>query len=439
MQFYSTPKTASNYATNVELFVYWDAVCVWLKYQIHRRSLPERSKIYPFAEGETVDFLFRTQYTVQITCAEPEYILTRLGKLGITVRNVKIVEAYKMHLQIDSCDYTEVSTLVERCGGKISIIRVFGLSVVLNSIKKRFVLACGIIILLVLTLYIPSRIFFISVEGNNRLAEELILQSAEQSGLAFGASRKIVRSEKIKNELLHAIPDLKWVGINTFGCHAVITVLERDIEEKEMPIGFGGIYATSDGIVSSITVVNGTPLCRTGQAVSAGQLLISGYTDTGLVVRAELAEGEVRAVTQYQISALAPRYEIRKSAVLSQKAKWSLQIGKKQINLRFSSGNFDTGCGKIYKEYNLSLPGGFRLPISLIKESVIQHTISDIMTEPDEGLIKDLLSNYLTDTMIAGKILNAEASVISSDDVCILNGKYICEEMIGKLRYRESE
>lgn len=384
-------------------------------------------------------FLFRTQYTVQISCAEPEYILTRLSRIGVTVRNVKPVEVYKMHLQIDSHDYAAVLALVERCGGKISIIRVFGPSVVLHLIKKRFVLAFGIIILLVLTLYIPSRIFFISVEGNVRLGEARILQCAEQSGLVFGANRKIIRSEKIKNELLHAIPDLKWVGINTHGCHAVITVLERDVQEKNVPAGIGGIYAACDGIVSSITAMKGTPLCRIGQAVSAGQLLISGYTDTGLVVRAELADGEVRAVTQHQISAFVPHHKIAKTIELSKKAKWSLLIGKKRINLCFSSGNFDAGCGKIYKEYNLSLPGGFRLPISLIQESVIQHTISDEITEPDKDRYESLLNDYLTDTMIAGKILKAEVFASADSDKCMLNGKYICEELIGKLLYKENE
>lgn len=386
-----------------------------------------------------MDSLFMTRYIVQISCAEPEYILTRLSKIGVTVRNVKPIEIYKVQAEIDSRSYAAVSGLVDRCGGKLSVIRMYGPAVALRSVKKRSILASGIILMLVLTLYIPSRIFFISVEGNDRLGEERILQCAEESGLMFGASRKNVRSEQIKNALLHAIPDLKWVGINTYGCHAVISVLERDLPDKGAPVGIGGIYATCDGIVSSITAVKGTPLCRPGQAVSAGQLLISGYTDAGLVVRAELAEGEVRAVTQHQITAFAPCYRKNKTETLSQKNQWSLQIGKKRINLYFNSGNFDIGCGKIYKIYDLSLPGGFRLPISLIKESVIRYTASDESSAPDEDLCNDLLCDYLTNAMIAGKILKAESSASAGDDICVLNGKYICEEMIGKLQYRESE
>lgn len=386
-----------------------------------------------------MDALLRTRYVLQITCAEPEYMLTRLSKIGVTVRNVKPIEIYKVQLEVDARCYADVYRTVDRCGGKLSVVRMRGPAMVFRCVKKRSALVFGVMIMLVLTLYIPTRIFFISVEGNNTLGQEQILQCAEECGLLFGVSRKNIRSEQIKNALLHAMPELKWVGVNTYGCHAVISVLERDLKDEEAPAGFGGIYATCDGIVSSITAVKGTPLCTPGQAVSAGQLLISGYTDTGLVVRAEMAEGEVRAVTQHQIAAFAPCYKKISRQISSQKSKWSLQIGKKRINLCFNSGNFDMGCGKIYKIYDLTLPGGFRLPISLIKETVTPYADSNVPSDPDEDLYKDLLDDYLTDTMIAGKILKAKTSYSADGAFCVLNGTYICEEMIGKLQYRESE
>lgn len=386
-----------------------------------------------------MDSLFSTQFVVQITCAEPEYLLTRIRNIGVTVRNVNRIDAYKMEFRIDSRGYASVQDLIERCGGKISVIQMHGPAIVLRFIKERCVFVCSIILLILLTIYIPSRIFFISVEGNKRLTQEFILQYAEECGLSFGAIRKTVRSEMIKNALLQGIPDLKWVGINTYGCHAVISVLERDWTDDEIPMGVGGIYATRDGIISNITALKGTPLCCPGQAVSAGQLLISGYTDTGFVVRAELAEGEVRAVTQHQITGFSPCYSEIMAKLPPQKSRWSLKIGKKRLNLYFNSGNFDTGCGKINKIYVLTLPGGFELPISLIKETEIRYIVSDAASVPREELLEELLHDYLSDTMIAGRVLKATTSVSAEDGLCTLKGKYICEEMIGKLQYRESE
>lgn len=386
-----------------------------------------------------MDALIRTQYVVQLTCAEPERMLTRLSKMGATIRNVKPLEMFKVQFEVDECSYAVALQTVDRCGGKLSVVRMRGPAVVQRFIRLRFVLVVGVLIMLVLTMYIPSRIFFISVEGNSVLGAEQILQCAEECGLLFGVSRKDIRSEQMKNALLDAMPELKWVGVNTYGCHAVISVLERDLQEEETPAAFGGIYAARDGIISSITAIKGTPLCTPGQAVSTGQLLISGYTDTGLVVRAEAAEGEVRAVTQHQMTAYAPCYREKTSQALLQKCRWSLQIGKKRINLYFNSGNFDMRCGKIYKIYDLTLPGGFRLPFSLIRETVMPYGVSDAPSDLDVDLYKDLLDDYLTDTMVAGKILKASATASAEGDFRILNGTYICEEMIGKLQHREIE
>ena len=383
--------------------------------------------------------LLGTRYLVRITCADPEYIVSHLSKIGVTIKNVILITEYTVEFEIESRSYTVVLHVVDKMGCKLSLIHARGISAVVNHLKVRSLFVVGILILVILTIYIPTRIFFISVEGNERIGEMHILQCAESCGLLFGASRTSVRSEQIKNALLQAIPDLKWVGINTYGCHAVISVLERELAEQNILTSYAGIYAARDGVISSVTATKGTPLCSAGQAVSEGQLLISGYTDTGIVVRAGMAEGEVRAVTQHQINAIVPRHKDLNSEILSQNRRLKLQIGKKRINLYFNSGNFDVGCGKIYKIYVLTLPGGFQLPISLIKETVVRYAEVSQPPDTDGNLYKGLLRDYLSDTMVAGKILNEMISLVAADDLFLLNGNYICEEMISKMQYRESE
>ena len=79
--------------------------------------------------------------------------------------------------------------------------------------------------------------------------------------------------------------------MNTRGCVAVISVRERPEEAQvDRPGTVSAVTAAQDGIIERVTVTNGTALCRPGQAVRAGETLISGYTDCGRTIRAGRAE-----------------------------------------------------------------------------------------------------------------------------------------------------
>ena len=88
----------------------------------------------------------------------------------------------------------------------------------------RPVLLAGLGILFLLAMYLPSRVLFIRVEGNMQIPDRQILAAAEECGIRFGASRREVRSEKVKNALLSSVPQLQWAGVNTAGCVATISV-----------------------------------------------------------------------------------------------------------------------------------------------------------------------------------------------------------------------
>ena len=117
---------------------------------------------------------------------------------------------------------------------------------------------------------------FIEAEGNELLSGEEILAAAEECGISFGASRKYIRSEKVKNQLLSLLPELQWAGINTVGCRAVISVRERAVAENSHPKQYvSNLVAEQDAYILSATVTEGTPMVRPGDSVVAGQTLVS--------------------------------------------------------------------------------------------------------------------------------------------------------------------
>lgn len=379
-------------------------------------------------------------YTLHVILPDTDGFLTAVSHAGIRIANIRIIDELTLTLQVNTNDYPVLNRIAQNCGGQVKILFRHGIYAFLQKLKRRAVLVSGIAMILFLTFYLPTRVLFITVEGNNYVDTAQILDVAEANGLGFGSSRKAIRSEKVKNALLQNIPGLKWAGINTTGCCAIISVMERQAHVLPSDTGCAGqgIYAERDGIVYNITVSRGTALCSPGQAVSSGQLLVSGYTDCNGVIRAECADGEVMAVTQRQIQGVYPNPTVNYRVTSEKYTAVKIICGKKHVNFNIGSGNSESECGKIYKMKSLTLPGGFVLPVSLVLEITQEHAAHDpAVSQDSEHQIKELADTYLTESMIAGKILAKKEDVILNESFWELNGSYTCTEMIGRLQKEE--
>ena len=267
----------------------------------------------------------------------------------------------------------------------------------------------------------------------------LIAEQAEQCGIYFGASRKTVRSEQVKNNLLFQMPQLQWAGVNTSGCVAVITVRERKAEDLMEHTGtVCSIVAARDGIISEIMVLRGNGLCKPGHAVKEGQVLISGYTDCGICIQATRAEGEILAHTQHRLSAVFPEERTLRGEIIGTEEKISLIIGKKQINFSKGSGISGSTCAKIYTENYLTLPGGFRLPIGIATETYIQREAETDLLNDGASQLTEFACLYLTQQMQAGSVLGGNCKITEENGFCRLEGTYSCREMIGRFRLEEN-
>ena len=200
-----------------------------------------------------------------------------------------------------------------------------------------------------------------------------------------------------------------------------------------------GIFASRDGVIREMTVKSGNSLCSVGQAVREGQLLVSGYTDCGLVVKAETADAEIYAETNRIYEAITPVDYLYRGAEENTKKYYKLIIGKKMINFFDSSSISGTTCVKMYEEYAMVLPGGFRLPVTLIVETVRTGELSEMQVSQVEDFawMEDRVSRYVHGQMTAGKIINATITNEHRDTVFYQHGNYACYEMISRARNEE--
>ncbi len=377
--------------------------------------------------------------SVELTCADPAAALRAISRQNIPLFDTEMTGPLQLQFRIRRQDWKKLRILAKKRGQKIRLRRREGLFWLCKGLIKRPVLVLGLAFLIWFSLWIPGRIFFIRVEGNVKLDPMQIAEQARLCGIGFGASRKEVRSEKVKNALLGVIPQLQWAGVNTYGCVAVITVRERnDLQQPQLSTGVSSIVALRDGIVQEMTVLRGNGLCRPGQAIKAGQVLISGYTDCGLYIQATRAEGEVYAITQREVTALCPsEVWVRQEKTASEK-RFSIIIGKKRINLSKGSGILGGSCAKIESDYNLTLPGGFQLPVRLVREEIISYEIRQLPSDSARQVLQAYAREYLLSQMIAGRIDSTGEVFMDLDGLCRMDGVYGCYEMIGTSRVEEN-
>lgn len=364
---------------------------------------------------------------IEVVTASSEKLFRVLQHSGILLHNITAVDDLTFRFEIHASRLGIARRLLTAYSFEYKVISNRSIKNYLLAVRTRPIFVFGILAMLFLTVYLPTRVLFVQVEGTQKVDSQRVLMAAEQCGVGFGASRRSVRSEQVKNAILQLVPELKWAGIRTVGCTAVISVTERQRETLEQKSQVTNIVASKDGVVCEMTVTRGSVLCNIGDAVVRGQVLVSGTSDLGLAVLKQRAEAEVYATTLQMIEAVYLAPVLKNEAGHNKGSGFSVQVGKKLINLWNFSGNFNTTCGKIYKRTYVQLPGGFRLPVAFVRESV-----TDNCNCPDGISAQVLLEKYLQSQMIAGQIISADVTEVCVDDITTLNCTYYCREMIGK-------
>lgn len=375
---------------------------------------------------------------IQITSPDPHRLIRELIGSDVEVFDLHESNDLTVSIKVRRKDVRKLRKMANNCNAEVKITGRFGAFWMVRRVVFRPVIMLCIVLLFVTLFYFPSRIFFVQVEGNDSLPDNLILSCAEECGIGFGADRSEVRSEKVKNMLLSKIPQLQWIGVNTQGCTAVISVREKSQEEDTaQDKRVCSIVAVCDGVVDHCTVYKGNALCRPGMAVKKDQVLVSGFTDCGIMIQATQAEAEIFGTTKRQLQLLTPAQMHKRNSEGNKISKLSLIIGKKQIKFYKDSGISDVECVKMKKVKYLTLPGGYRLPIAFVREWV-EDCGNVEMVPLNADWLDAYAENYLRSVMTAGRILNSSVDSSCSTEVYHFSGTYNCYELIGIPEYEET-
>ncbi|MBQ7114424.1 MAG: sporulation protein YqfD [Clostridia bacterium] len=237
-----------------------------------------------------------------------ERFLNRLTHSGVEIWHIRRTGINTVTAHISIAGFYALRPMLRGQGIRVHILQKRGLIIRLSSLRFRKVLLYGWTVAAVLLIAASRRIWFIEITGLDTVPQQNILSVLAQNGIREGAWRSAVHTAPLGNSIMASDPRIAWAGAHLDGVTLRVDILEAGDAAKlpdHDPVP-ASIYASSDGVVSSVTVLEGRALVREGDAVKAGQELITGILrndEANLIVTR--AKGTVLAQVVYRFTASA--------------------------------------------------------------------------------------------------------------------------------------
>ena len=319
----------------------------------------------------------------------------------------------------------------------VTVCRESGAPHFLRKFRRRYALWCGLAAFVLLLFGGNLFIWEFRVTGNQTVPDETILRALEDYGITVGSPGMHIDQENLRNHVLLELSDLSWLVVNVKGCVGHVQVVERQrppeiVDDTDTT----NVVASRPGLVTKVEALDGKAQVAAGSTVTEGQLLISGVVDSQRTgVRFLHGMGNVWARTWYDLSVMVPLSIDGHSAVERKTTRLALNFGKHRIKIYGKGSMLGADCDKIIHYSGVSLPGGLRLPITVVKEESVRYTdmpvqraAADARAE-GEALLLRLLEEQMTDT---GTVTQTRFAAAEKNGCLLVTLKAECLEQIGR-------
>lgn len=143
-------------------------------------------------------------------------------------------------------------------------------------LKKRWGLALGAILMVVCIVAALQFVWRVEILDAGVYESDIRTYLVEQ-GIREGIAKSNVSVTELQNNLEWRFPDVAWVQVAFRGTSLMVRVVEGiPVPEVQTEGNPGDIIASRGGIIVSVQPKAGTPVCKAGDIVQKGQVLIKG-------------------------------------------------------------------------------------------------------------------------------------------------------------------
>ena len=378
--------------------------------------------------------ILRGSVRAEVSGAAPQRLLNAMSEADMPFWDAVPQDAFTIRLGLYSRDLRDAKALATRCQCELKLLRESGAPVVKRRLRRRVALLVTAVSCFALLAASSLFAWDIRVEGNEQVSTGEILRALAGCGVESGSFWPGWSADEIRNSVILDIPELSWVGVSVDSSRALVRVRERtEAPSLVSEDGAGSVTAAATGIIERMEVYQGLPVAAVGDAVVAGETLVSGEMPSEVGdTRYVRASAVVEARTWYERSISAPmEYTALEEA--GTRSRWYLTVGGTRLNFYKRSSQTPAGCGKIVKEFPLAVEGVFTLPVTLVREQIVEYDAAPARRDADalsaelSAQLEDALERELQGR---GEVLNATFTSSVSGERLIVTMRAECREDI---------
>ncbi len=339
----------------------------------------------------------------------------------------------RRYFRLSAAAYFRAIAVCDSLSIEIKTEKKRGTPFLLGGLFRRWGLVVGGIAV-VLCIFLSGRVIWdVKITGNKNVPDEVIISTLEECGVGVGTLLSQVDVDSVENRFLILSDDISWITVNLIGTVAEVEVREVQRAEIEPDYVCSNLVAAKNGKIVELFQVKGDVCVELGEAVSEGQLLVSGVygTDTS-PMRFVRSEGKVFAACEKEYLIEIPLEYDKKVYTGEQKIKKSLIFFKKEVKFFGNSGNSYASCDTIEVVKYFDLLGLGKLPFGIRTVTYEEYTSQTaVMTEEqaEEEAIRVLWQTVFGDCPDA-EVLSKSFSGEIVDNAYVLRAKVTTLENI---------
>lgn len=357
-------------------------------------------KFFKFLKGYVI---------IEIYGKNAERFINICLRRGIEICGTKPLENGIIQLVVFKRDFPLLRPVARKTKTKVRIKRKRGLYNIVSRYRKRYLFAAGFFAFVMFIALTSQFIWVVEINGVENADYDKIIAALEQDGVVSGALKKNLPSGmELKRDILNANDDIAWAWVYIEGAKARVEIYEKTLPPQIIDKSAScDIAAQREGVIKKITAKSGELLLKEGDAVSPGDVIISGKVGTYLEGEPEKyiyvhALGTVEAYTIHTASDDYALYYESRVPTGDNKSYYSLEIFGKKFDLFGNKSISYEEFDKIENRHELSLPFIGYLGISLNSERYDEVTVNKeplsvdtalemARTELEETISKELL------------------------------------------------
>ena len=143
--------------------------------------------------------------------------------------------------------------------------------------RHRLGLLAGIALFFATIWFLSLHVWVINVSGNDEITEEQVISVMDEIGIRPGVRTSGLDAELLEQAAMVKLKDVSWMAINFQGSVVNVELKERDAPPEAIPMEEPcNLKSSYPGQIVRLEVISGVTVVEEGDAVTQGQLLVSG-------------------------------------------------------------------------------------------------------------------------------------------------------------------